>query len=68
MSLRAIEARDGKGSEAVTVGRILLGAVGGAALGMLVGGVVFNSLIVGLFTALAGAIGGMIGPAQAAEG
>ena len=54
-------------SESAVVGRIVLGAIGGAAAAMLVAGVAFDSWVVGLFAALAGAIGGMLGPARAAE-
>jgi hypothetical protein len=55
-------------SESAVVGRILFGAAGGAAVGMLLGALAFNSLAVAIFAGLAGAIGGMVGPARAAEG
>jgi hypothetical protein len=48
-------------------GRILLGGVLGAAAGLAAGGLLFASLVVGIFGVVAGAVGGMILAAMPAE-
>jgi hypothetical protein len=55
-------------SEAAGIGGILLGAAGGAAVGLLAGALAFDSLVTALLGGLGGAIAGMIVPARAAEG
>jgi hypothetical protein len=49
------------------VGTILLGGALGAVGGLLAGGIVYGSLVIGLFGAMGGAVVGMIGAVRALE-
>jgi hypothetical protein len=54
-------------SEAGGVARIIAGGVVGALGGLLAGGLVYGSLVVGLFGAIGGGVVGMIGALKALE-
>jgi hypothetical protein len=49
------------------VGVILLGGALGAGGGLLAGGIVYGSLVIGLFGAMGGAVVGMIGAVRSLE-
>jgi hypothetical protein len=54
-------------SALVEVGTILLGGLLGAVGGLLAGGIMYGSLVIGLFGAMGGAVVGMIGAVRSLE-
>jgi hypothetical protein len=54
-------------SSRAEVGAILLGGLVGAVGGLLAGGLVYGSLVIGLFGGMGGAVVGMIGAVRALE-
>jgi hypothetical protein len=54
-------------SEEGALGKVLLGGALGAAVGLLAGGALFSSVVVAMFGAALGLVGGMIAAAKPAE-